>query len=182
MQHRDVMWQGDAFPEMEYASFDWDPLTISGHGVVLWQSTPAAFRYVIQTDAEGISRTFEAWTKKGGRERHVHLVRGDDGGWLRDGRKSEELRGCEDLDFALTPATNTLAIRRLNLRSGETARLTALWITSSDLEVKPLEQQYERIDAVTYRYISLISGFEALLTVDDAGIVVDYPGVWRQVR
>ena len=86
------------------------------------------------------------------------------------------------MDFALTPATNTLAIRRLNLRSGETARLTALWITSPDLEVKPLEQQYERIDAVTYRYISLISGFEALLTVDDAGIVVDYPGVWRQVR
>ncbi len=60
------MWQGDAFSEIEYASFDWDPLTISGHGVVLWQSTRAPFRYVIQTDAQGISRTFAAWTKTGG--------------------------------------------------------------------------------------------------------------------
>lgn len=176
------MWQGQAFPALEYATFDGNPLVIAGHGVVLWQSVPAAFRYAIKTDAAGTSRTFEAWTAIGGRERQIRLARGADGLWRREGQVVEAFLGCEDLDFSLTPATNTLAIRRLDLCPGEAGRLTALWITGPDLEVKPLAQQYERIDALTYRYTSLASGFEAVLAVDDDGIVVDYPGVWRQVR
>ncbi len=143
---------------------------------------PAAFRYLIRTDRAGISRTFDAWTAVGGRERQVRFVRGELGLWCGDGQVVDALQKCEDLDFSLTPATNTLAIRRLDLRPGEVVRVTALWITGPDLELKPLEQQYERIDASTYRYTSLASGFEAVLAVDDAGIVLDYPGVWRQMQ
>src|SRR5215468_3385505 len=37
------------------------------------------------------------------------------GVWRSSGRELRELHGCEDVDLALTPATNTLPIRRLNL-------------------------------------------------------------------
>lgn len=81
-----------------------------------------------------------------------------------------------DVDLACTAATNTLAIRRLDLAVGEIADITVLYITVPALEPRLMRQRYFRHRG-GYTYENLDSGFRARLTVDDAGWVKDYPGV-----
>jgi uncharacterized protein len=89
------------------------------------------------------------------------------------------LAGCVDVDLGLTPATNTLPIRRLNLEIGEAATLTAAWVKFPSLEVLPLEQHYERLSEFSYRYSS--NTFQAVLEVDELGLVKRYEGGWEQI-
>jgi uncharacterized protein len=89
------------------------------------------------------------------------------------------LAGCVDVDLGLTPATNTLPIRRLNLEIGEVATLTAAWVKFPSLEVLPLEQRYERLSEFSYRYSS--TNFAAMLEVDELGLVTRYEGGWEQI-
>jgi len=86
-----------------------------------------------------------------------------------------DIQGCDDIDLAVTPATNTLAVRRLNLQVGSSESIIAAWVKFPDLTVQPLSQRYTRLDQNTYRYASN-TGFSAEIVVDDLGLVTDYPG------
>jgi len=102
------------------------------------------------------------------------------GVWRSLGRELRDLHGCEDVDLALTPATNTLAIRRLNLRVGGTASVVAAWVKLPELTVQPLPQTYTRQTENSYRYESN-TGFSAEIVVDDLGLVSEYPGGWQRI-
>jgi uncharacterized protein len=112
-----------------------------------------------------------------------------DGHWFRvehdhRTRSSQEieltdLTGCIDVDLGLTPATNTLPIRRLQLEIGETATLMAAWVKFPSLDIVPLEQCYERLSEFSYRYLS--TNFTALLEVDELGLVTRYEGGWERI-
>jgi uncharacterized protein len=49
------------------------------------------------------------------------------------------------------------------------------------MEVVRAEQRYTRLDATTYRYEGLASGFRADLRLDGEGLVVEYPGLARRL-
>jgi hypothetical protein len=52
-------------------------------------------------------------------------------------------------------------------------------------EVKPIKQRYTCLnttpDGGLYRYENLTSRYQADLIVDEDGLVIDYPNVWRRV-
>jgi len=90
------------------------------------------------------------------------------------------VRGCLDVDLAVTPATNTLPIRRLDLGMSKSESVTASWIKFPELTVEPLSQRYTRTAKNIYRYES-DTGFSADIQFDDLGLVVAYPGGWERV-
>ncbi len=92
----------------------------------------------------------------------------------------DDLAGCIDVDLGITPSTNTLPIRRLNLQVGESADVTAAWVRFPELTVEPLAQRYTRLDERRYRYEST-TGFSAELEVDELGLVVRYGDIWERV-
>jgi uncharacterized protein len=100
--------------------------------------------------------------------------------WRRSGQQLPEIQGCEDVDLAVTPATNTLAIRHLNLQVGNLESVIAAWIKFPELTVQPLSQRYTRIAKDTYRYES-DTGFSAEIVVDDLGLVTAYPNAWERI-
>jgi hypothetical protein len=100
--------------------------------------------------------------------------------WRSTSQELREIQGCDDVDLALTPATNTLAIRRLNLQVGSSASIIAAWVKFPDLTVQPLSQRYTRVAQNTYRYESN-TGFSAEIVVDDLGLVTAYPGGWERI-
>ena len=55
--------------------------------------------------------------------------------WSATTRPSE-YRNCVDVDLSFTPATNTLPIRRLDLRVGDQAEVEVAWLTWPDLDVR----------------------------------------------
>jgi uncharacterized protein len=100
--------------------------------------------------------------------------------WRSSGQELPVLRGCLDIDLALTPATNTLPIRRLNLQVGSSESVIAAWVKFPELAVEPLSQRYTRLAKDRYRYESN-TGFSAEIVVDDLGLVITYPSGWERI-
>lgn len=119
----------------------------------------------------------------------VHLFTDGKGNWTSEmGEVIPALSGCLDVDISVTPFTNTLPIRRLNLRPGMSSTLNMAYIAAPRLHIEVVEQRYTCLevtpDGERYRYESLKNGdswFTAELLVDSNGLVIDYPGLFRRV-
>ncbi|HKZ07280.1 MAG TPA: putative glycolipid-binding domain-containing protein [Methylomirabilota bacterium] len=112
------------------------------------------------------------------------VLTADGAGHWRDGAGAPrpELDGAIDVDLPMTPFTNTLPIRRLNLRAGESADLRMVYIVMPQGGVTISPQRYTCLEARRrYRYQSLDSDFVAEVEVDADGLVVTYPGLFRRV-
>lgn len=116
--------------------------------------------------------------------RSLDLSRSGEGEWTTAQQESlPPLRGCTDVDIRATPLTNSLALRRLNLRVGEEREVRVVWVDVPSLEVRarPTHQRYTRTGERTYRYGNLDSGYRTEITVDGEGPVTLYPGASRRL-
>ncbi len=99
-----------------------------------------------------------------------------------DGQGIEEIEGCVDIDIWPTPFTNSFPIRREPMAVGERRQFRMAWIFAPALTVRPQLQAYTRLADRLYRFENLDgSGFRVELPVDEDGIVLDYPGLFRRV-
>jgi uncharacterized protein len=84
-----------------------------------------------------------------------------------------------DVDIQVTPSTNTLPIRRMEMVPGKTYGTTSAWIKVPSLQITPLPQQYTPADARHLHYSS--GSFTAELEVDQLGLIERYGTFWRRV-
>ncbi|HEY6559937.1 MAG TPA: putative glycolipid-binding domain-containing protein [Polyangiaceae bacterium] len=114
----------------------------------------------------------------------LHLQTDGHGHWKHgDGRAIDELDGCLDIDIWPTPFTNSFPIRRERMPVGERREFRMAWVFAPDLTVHPQPQAYTRLADRLYLFESLDgTGFNAELPVDEDGIVLDYPDLFRRVR
>ena len=96
------------------------------------------------------------------------------------GARRPELDGCTAVDLSITPFTNTLPIRRHKIKIGDHADLLIARVDHETLSVVPERQRYTRLGPKQWRYEDE-SGFTADLEVDDDGLVLDYPGLFRRL-
>ena len=111
-------------------------------------------------------------------------LRTDGQGRWRDGggRAVDELDGCVDIDIWPTPFTNSFPVRRVPLDVGERRQFRMAWVFAPDLTIRPQPQAYTRLAERLYLFESPDGGgFSAELPVDEDGIVLDYPGLFRRV-
>jgi hypothetical protein len=112
------------------------------------------------------------------------LLTSDGAGRWRDehGEEVEALAGCIDVDVSVTPFTNTIPIRRLALREGSARDIRVVYVEVPSLERRAVEQRYTCLQqSRRYRYEGYPEGFSAELTVDQDGLVTDYPGLFERV-
>jgi hypothetical protein len=126
------------------------------------------------------SATVEGWA--GSELVAVELTADADRRWRLDGREQPQVEGCIDVDLGFTPATNLLALRRLDLPVGAAEEVRSAWLDFPGFTMEPLPQTYRRTGDTTYAYESNGGAFTAELRVNDAGFVVHYPGLWQQER
>nr|WP_212763221.1 putative glycolipid-binding domain-containing protein [Gordonia araii] len=100
--------------------------------------------------------------------------------WLVDGLRRPDLAEAREVDISASPLTNTLPIRRLSLDIGRRADIITAYVDVHELTVAPDPQRYTRLDTHRYRYEARDSDFRRTITVDDAGLVVDYPGLFTR--
>lgn len=142
--------------------------------------------YAVRTDA--LTRTREVEVRYAGGAR-LHVA-GDGAGRWRDlllDAPLPDLDGCLDVDIGVTPATNTLPIRRLMLAASESRDIAVAYIPLPSQIAGPFRpmraaQRYTCIvPGRTYRYEGLFRRFTADLDVDEVGLVLDYPETFRRV-
>jgi hypothetical protein len=156
-----------------------DGWQLAGTVVAVLSGTPLRANYVIECSTDWRTQQVELTVAGADADQSMSLRPMEDGGWLLDGQPVDAVAGCVDIDLGITPATNTLPIRRLNLAVGESADVVATWVRFPSLTVQPLSQRYTRLSEHCYRYESN-SGFSCVLDVDDDGLVTSYPNGWER--
>lgn len=142
---------------------------------------PLLVRYGVTCDALWRTRAVEIEVERGMDIRTLRLTVDEDQRWWSTDAELVAFRGCVDVDLGITPATNTLPIRRLNLAIGETRAVTAAWLQFPDLQTEPLPQHYTRLDARRYRYESGGGAYTTEVSVDDLGLATLYAGGWERI-
>lgn len=134
--------------------------------------------YVVYTDAHWQTTFFQVRTVLGDKQKIITYRNDGRGNWEQYGVPVPQFSGCIDIDISLTPFTNTLPIRRLQLPVGGGQLIKVLYLDVLAGEVKPVQQQYRRLSANTWRYQDVPNDFDAVIEVDDDGLVMDYPGLF----
>jgi hypothetical protein len=152
---------------------------LEGEAMFDHEGSSARLSYDIRTDAEWLTESVVVTGTVGERNIDIELLRNHAGEWAQNGSKVWEVTGCDDIDLNFSPSTNTLPIRRLRLAVGESAKVSAAWLRFPSFALEPFEQTYTRTADDRYRYESAGGKFQRELTVNAAGFVIDYPGIWR---
>lgn len=177
-----VLWRrieevGSEYCTLSPTAFGW---RLRGTACTACDGRPACATYRIDCTSRWETRRVLIDLAIGGEVRALRIAADAAHRWWRDGIELVDLRGCVDVDLGITPATNTLPIRRTALSIGDSIAVPAAWVRFPDLSIEVLAQRYTRLAPDRYRYESLASGFTADLTVDAQGLVLAYPGAWER--
>jgi hypothetical protein len=182
---REVIWRSDDGIGAEYLFLEEDASGIVADSVVLATSdvVPSRTHYRATLDTGWRIRELSIMVENAGQEsRSLQLQSDGEGHWRNAaGTPLPDLDGCLDIDISATPFTNTLPIRRLALQPGQVESIRVLYIHVPTLEIEPWDQRYTGLAPGLVRYESLASGFQRDLTIDDDGLVVDYPDLFTRV-
>ena len=184
---REVMWAPWEGPGLEHLRLvTSDDGSVVANGLVIGLEAGRPFRIGYGIRCDGLWRVREVRTAAPDLERPLlELLTDGEGHWKkRGGEPVPELDGCIDVDISATPFTNTLPIRRLGLKPGESEELVVTYIRVPELLVGPERQTYgclgAQVNGGLYRFEALPGGFTAELPVDTEGLVLDYPGLFRR--
>ncbi|MFM0737619.1 putative glycolipid-binding domain-containing protein [Paraburkholderia xenovorans] len=179
---RELRWASEEGDGIEHLAFDARADGFAAESAVVGQRYGNAYglHYAVRVDAQW--RTTYAWLKiVGGGELELY---GDGNGHWSDGHGVvlDAIEGCVDIDIAATPFTNTLPIRRLQLAEGERRPISVAYISTPDLQVTRVEQAYSCLALNReYRYEGIFRDFTADMQVDQDGLVIDYPTLFRRL-
>lgn len=172
----ELIWRGVEVDSLERARVS-QGADVQVESVI--DSARGRYSYELRCAADWTFRSLHLEALAG--HRALDLERSADGLWTLDGVERADLAEAVDLDLAISPLTNTLPIRRLDLGIDDEADIVAAYVSFPDLEILPDPQRYTRLDEDVYVYESLDSDFEAELTVDAAGFVLEYPGLFERL-
>ena len=183
---REVMWVPWEGPGLEHLRLVTSDRGVVANGLVIGLEAGRPFRIGYEIRCDGLWRVREVRVATPDSALPVlELLADGEGRWKRRGGEPvPELDGCIDVDISATPFTNTLPIRRLGLKAGESEELAVTYVRVPELLVGAERQRYGCLEARTdgglYRFEALPSGFTAELPVDAEGLVLDYPGLFRR--
>jgi hypothetical protein len=148
-------------------------------GVISGTSVDGGIHYVVRLDERWRLRQFLLFRDL--QEPDLWLGVDEQGRWGEvNGALRPELAGCTAVDLVATPFTNTLPIRRHRIEVGSFADVLVARVDHETLAVTAERQRYTRLDERRWRYDDE-SGFSAELEVDDRGLVLDYPDLFRRL-
>lgn len=175
-----IRWRGLEGGSSEYLAFQALADGFAAEGVHVDDEFGITFR--VEIDARWRFRSLTLVMV--GEGRWLTLERDGDGNWFRGGQGEplHFLEAAQEIDLSVTPFTNTLPIRRLGLAVGESAEIMTAYVDFPSLEVTADPQRYTRLSEFVYRFESIDSDFQADITVDEDGFVVDYPGLFMREK
>lgn len=180
---RAVMWRrvlDDRSFELATITRSAKAYRIHGTALIAEGAAPSRVNYIVECDARWHTRRVRIRQALGDGAIDLELT-ADHGKWRRNGVLAPNLDGCSDVDLGISPSTNALPINRLQMPVGEKQEIRAAWVRFPQCTVEPAQQSYERLAPARYRYRSVASGFTAVIDVDDAGLPLDYSGIWSRV-
>ena len=145
-------------------------------GVVLGGSPakPFAIRYAVMADPE--ARCRGVTVRAIGSPTLFEILGDGEGRWTTSaGENIPELAGTLDINLEISPVTDALALRRLNLAVGDVAERRVACIDVLRGQAHRADRRYRRTQADTYRIDDPASGASDTLIVDESGWALEAP-------
>ena len=176
-------WQPAAGDGLQHVTIEPAAGGLVARGVIVGgeAGAPYGVHFTIVCDQRWTAQSLDLETTDG---RAVRLRSDGAGSWSdADGSDLPRLAGCVDVDLQGSPFTNTLPIRRTGLAPSTGAvALRMLYLRFDTFEPVVDGQIYRCLAADRrYRYEAADGTFAADITVDDDGLVVDYPPLFHRV-
>lgn len=172
-----LLWTG-----REYYSIENCLIEIPGTGAEITSTIIGCYEekiyqvdYRIQTNQNWETVLLEIKSRHSNQTQQIRLEGDGHGNWQLNGQPANEFSGCIDVDLPLTPFTNTLPVRRLRLRPNQSREIQVIYCDLLAGQLKPVRQRYTRFSDTAYQYENVPNNFEAIIQVDEFGLVVDYP-------
>jgi hypothetical protein len=170
--------------EVTYFQTGTDEVRVDGTSTGVQDGDPWILSYSVLLDGSWRTRTATVTTRSWTGQVEVVLETDGAGHWTVNGRPSPSLYGCLDVDLEASAMTNALPAHRLELPIGERADAPAAYVRTKSLVVERLDQTYRRIkdDGSTcrYDYTAPAFDFHCMITYDQSGLVLHYPGIARR--
>ena len=190
-----LLWRGLDEWRAEAACVELDDRGIRATGTQLGvDPVPYRLDYELETEADFVTSRLRVVSRGDGWRRELQLGRAADGDWSivasEEGRldlphaggNASDLAAALDCDLGLSPVTNTMPILRYGLlHGGGPVELTMAWVAVPALAVEADGQRYRHLESMVVRFEAVDGSFAADITVDDDGVVVDYPGIARRL-
>jgi hypothetical protein len=176
-------WQDWSGKGIEHAVFRCADNLNSADGVVIGTADGENFAAMYQIRCNGAWTLEHASVQIVGERRQAEFASNGRGQWTDGlGHPLPALDGAIDIDLSASPVTNTLPIRRLNLAKGRSAEIRVAYVHFPDLAIVCDPQRYTCLEPLRrYRYESLDSDFVREIEVDENGLVVTYPGLFKRL-
>src|SRR4029453_10396873 len=132
-----ILWQDISNGALDRCQLDATSggLRLAGTVLTAANGDPLEVRFLVLTEESGLTRRVELDLNNGSSRRVLSAYGGR---WHWDDEPElTEIAGAFDVDLTVTPATNTLPIRRLGLEVGQAADLRVAWVQFPSLEVIP---------------------------------------------
>jgi hypothetical protein len=144
-----------------------------------------AVQYTIVVDDRWRTRSARVTGRSETGAHAVVLEADGEGHWLVDGVPRPDLDGCLDVDLEASACTNTLPLHRLAPAVARAVDSPAAYVRATDLAVERLDQRYTRVEVtgagLAFDYVGVAFDYRARLRFDDAGLVLEYPGLASRV-
>lgn len=175
-----ILWTGHLNQSLENCLLTTDDTGAQVDSVIIGCYEQKIFRvdYRLRTNQNRETVFLELHTRFDGKKETVTLENDGAGNWTKNGSPAHALQRCMEVDISLTPFTNTLPINRLKLRTGKTERIKVLYCDVLGRTINPVFQQYTRLTEAQYKFENVPNDFEAIITVNEAGLVINYPGLF----
>jgi uncharacterized protein len=176
-----ITWIGLSHPGKEVLTFATQPDQYVVHSEVTGGdaelSTVWDMRYSITCDRNW--RVRRVFIEDNQTSHRLVLQSNGLGRWTdANGTRISGVDGCIDVDFRATPFSNTLPIRRLDMEVGTSVAIDVVYINAPDLQVSKERQIYTKLSERVWKFEQPSAAFEASITVDHDGFVIDYPGLF----
>jgi hypothetical protein len=180
---KNILWTG-----IEYHSLENCILTITDKGSEINSTIIGAYanqlyriEYRITTNQYWETTFFEIKSQLDNAFEIINFRKEGRESWQVNGQPDGKFNGCIDIDISLTPFTNTLPIKRLHLSEKEGDQIKVLYVDVLDRKIMPVQQKYTKLSQTDYKYENVPNDFESVISVDDLGLVVNYPGLFKRI-
>jgi len=177
---KNILWAGIEYDSLENCMIKSKESGVEINSVIIGSYKHEIYRvsYLIKTNEHWATVFFELEVQFSDRKLMYSYNCDREGNWTKNGSAIDEFKGCIDIDISLTPFTNSLPINRLKLEINERRQIKVLYIDILNQEIKPVLQNYTRISDVEYKFENVPNDFEAIISIDEDGFVVNYPNLF----
>jgi uncharacterized protein len=175
-----ILWTGREYHSLEnclVTRYD-NNVEITSSVIGVYEGKIYKLDYSIRTNEHWETLFFELKYRHSNQEQTIKFEGDGKGHWLNEGKRMNGFDGCIDIDIPLTPFTNTLPVNRLKLTPAETKEIQVIYLDVLEQRVRPVRQKYTCISAAEFHYENVPNDFEAIIRVDELGLVVDYPSLF----